>query len=453
MPAVRRQSPDRIPVLLALAALIGPAYASDADVLSTLAIELGERPRFATPDPRRVALGHKLFYDPILSGNRNISCATCHHPAFGTGDGVSLSLGEGGIGLGPDRKPDPNNPPEQRIPRNAQSLFNLGADTVTTFFHDGRLEADLAHPDGIRTPLGEDMLSGFDSALSAQSMFPVLSPDEMAGHYAENEIALAVRQGRITGPDGAWERVTRRVTEIPEYRAALDVIYGLDAAVDFTDIANLIADFIAVEWRADDSPFDRALLNHSPLNPAAMRGLNLFYGAANCATCHSGWLQSDQSFHAIGVPQFGPGKAARFESHQRDEGRLRVTGADTDRFRFRTPSLRNVELSAPYGHTGAFATLERAIEHHIKVPDSIASYDPSEAVLPRFDGAASDWVTWNDARERSEIAERVTMQAVALSGAEVSDLVAFLRSLTDNSWRERGLGVPASVPSGLAVDQ
>ncbi len=62
-------------------------------------------------DPAEAKLGQLLFYDPILSGNRNISCATCHHPRFGTGDGVSLSLGEGGIGLGPERHVDPANVP------------------------------------------------------------------------------------------------------------------------------------------------------------------------------------------------------------------------------------------------------------------------------------------------------------------------------------------------------
>ena len=77
-----------------------------------------------------VRLGRDLFYDPILSGNRNISCATCHHPRFGTGDGLSLGLGEGAVGLGPDRHVTETNLPEQRIPRNAPALFNLGGDAI-----------------------------------------------------------------------------------------------------------------------------------------------------------------------------------------------------------------------------------------------------------------------------------------------------------------------------------
>lgn len=181
------------------------AIAASALVLTgqgTLAQDLGPRPQFDPPDMHSVHLGQLLFYDPILSGNRNISCATCHHPDHGTSDGVSLGIGEGGVGLGPDRVVDPGNPPEQRIPRNSPGLWNLGAQEFTTFFHDGRLGDDPTQPNGIRTPLGAHMLPGFDSALAAQAMFPVLSPDEMAGHYSENDVSQAVRLGLISQPGG-----------------------------------------------------------------------------------------------------------------------------------------------------------------------------------------------------------------------------------------------------------
>ena len=95
---------------------------------------------------------------------------------------MSLSLGEGGIGLGPDRRADPENLPEQCLPRNAPALWNLGVAEFRVMFHDGRLEDHPGFPGGIRTPLGEDMVQGFDDALAAQAMFPVLSADEMAGH-------------------------------------------------------------------------------------------------------------------------------------------------------------------------------------------------------------------------------------------------------------------------------
>gem|GEM_PF-7083537 len=72
----------------------------------------------------------------------------------------------------------------------------------------------------------------------------------------------------------------------------------------------MIADFIAVEWRADDSPFDQAVRGDAPLPPAAERGLRMFYGKANCASCHTGWLQTDQQFHSIRMPQLGPQRRA-----------------------------------------------------------------------------------------------------------------------------------------------
>ncbi|MFB0994104.1 MAG: cytochrome-c peroxidase, partial [Paracoccaceae bacterium] len=124
-----------------------------------------------------VELGQLLFWDKILSGNKSISCGTCHHPRFGSSDGVSLGFGDGGIGVGPNRVADPKNYPEQRVPRNSPSLYNTGALEYTALFADGRIEVDRLRPAGIRSPLEEDMMSGFASILSAQTMFPVLSPD------------------------------------------------------------------------------------------------------------------------------------------------------------------------------------------------------------------------------------------------------------------------------------
>jgi cytochrome c peroxidase len=235
-------------------------------------------------DMRRVMLGQLLFYDPVLSGSQEVSCATCHHPRFGTGDGVSLSLGDGATGLGPDRAVDPDNLPEQRIPRNAPGLFNLGEPEFTVMFHDGRLEADPSRPSGIRTPLGESMAEGFESVLAAQAMFPVLSADEMAGHYSENPIAKAVRMGHLSLPGGAWDQIAERVASIPDYRAQFDTILGESTEITFADIGNVIADFIAFEWRATDSPYDRHLAGANALSDAQQRGMDLFYGKAGCGS-------------------------------------------------------------------------------------------------------------------------------------------------------------------------
>ncbi|MEM1352615.1 MAG: cytochrome c peroxidase [Pseudomonadota bacterium] len=415
---------------------------------SAAAQDLGPRPVFPEPNLDQVRLGQLLFYDPILSGNRNISCATCHHPKFGTSDGVSLSLGEGAKGLGPDRSTRAENTPEQRLPRNAPGLWNLGAEEFTVFFHDGRLEEDPAQPFGIRTPLGAEMAQGFASALAAQAMFPVLSPDEMAGHYSENDISKAVRMGFLSQPDGAWDQIAARVAAIPEYAEAFEKIEP-GAPVTFAAIANVIAGFMVFEWRADAAPFDLAMQGGRPLPQAAQRGMDLFYGEAGCSSCHSGWLQTDHAFHAIAMPQIGPGKAARFEDHARDDGRLRVTGQQSDAYAFRTPSLRNVTLTAPYGHSGAYAKLEDVVRHHLDPVGSLRTYTINKALLPDLPGA-QDLQVMRDPVQLKALADANTLAPQSLDDAAVEDILAFLAALEDP--RER-LGVPDRVPSGLPVDR
>lgn len=415
-----------------------------------------DRPRPVTDaDYRPVSraeaeLGRSLFYDPVLSGNREVACATCHHPAFGTSDGLSLGIGDGGRRLGPARRPDPANPPEQRIPRNAQALFNLGAREFDVLFHDGRIEADPGRPTGLRTPMEEEMEQGFDSLLSAQTMFPVLSPDEMAGHYGENEVSTAVRMGRITGEGGAWDLISRRVAAIPDYAAGFARVYGrAPGEIAFTDISNAVAAFVEWEWRSDTAPFDAWLRGEADLPPPAREGARLFYGAAGCADCHAGPFLTDHAFHAMGEVQLGPGKAARFESHARDTGRMRVTGDAADAYAFRTPSLRNVTLTAPYGHAGAFRDLAAYLRHHADPVAGLAAYDRGQALLPGM--ALADWRILDDPNETRAIAAAVRRMPAPLSDAEVAALVAFLGSLEDPVARAGRLGAPRTVPSGLPV--
>ena len=403
-------------------------------------------------DPQEALLGQLLFYDPILSGNKTVACATCHHPNFGTSDGVSLSIGDGGTGLGPARSIDPANPPEKRIPRNSPALFNLGARSFTVMFHDGRLEANPDFEGGVRSPLDADMMQGFASVLSAQTMFPVLSRDEMAGSYNENEIGRAVRQGLVTGEGGAWDLLSRRVADLPEYAEHFKTVYPhIDDPRDvaFTDISNAIAAFIAFEWRSDTSRFDAVLRGESRFDGIEQRGLDLFYGDARCATCHQGPFLTDHGFHAMGAPQIGPGKAATFEQHQRDDGRFRVTGSNEDRYAFRTPSLRNVALTAPYGHAGAHKDLAAFITAHADPVLGLREYDPAQAVLMRPD--TDDFAVMQDAAQVTEITKAIRAEPVRLTSEDVDALVAFLNTLTDPTAIKGRLGIPASVPSGLPV--
>jgi cytochrome c peroxidase len=435
-------------VILAVCALMGStAMAAPSGLPAPLTDD-----DFRPIDPAEAALGQLLFYDPILSGARDVACATCHHPRFGTADGLSLGLGDGGIGLGTDRVADKDNLPEERIPRNAPALFNLGIKDLRVLFHDGRIAVDDTRPGGIRTPLDEDMTAGFASLLSAQTMFPVLSPDEMAGHYTESDVARAVRQGVLTGQGGAWDIIARRVADIPAYAQMFRDVYPHVQGPDdiaFTDISNAIAVFMEEEWRSDKAPFDAVLRGQADLPPLAASGMDLFYGRGGCSDCHSGPLLTDQDYHAMGAPQIGPGKKARFETLARDEGRAEVTGLPEDMFAFRTPSLRNVALTAPYGHAGSHADLAAFVTDHADPVVALARYDAGQAVLPALD--VEDDSIMSDPAEVAAIAAAVTTPPVVLSPDDVTALVAFLDSLTDPAAVKGRLGVPDAVPSGLVV--
>ncbi|WP_373353342.1 cytochrome-c peroxidase [Pseudoroseicyclus sp. CXY001] len=410
---------------------------------------------FPPVDRAEAALGQLLFYDPILSGGEEVACATCHHPAFGTSDGLSLGLGDGGIGLGPARHADPDNLPEERVPRNAQGLWNVSALQYRAMFMDGRVELDEGHAHGMRTPLEDEMLEGLSSMLSTQAMFPVVSPDEMAGHYQESDVSRAVRQGILTGEGGAWDILARRVAAIPAYAEAFAAVYpGRIAApedITYQDISNAIAAFMAFEFRSDTAPFDDWLRGEAELPPEAALGAEIFYGRGTCGSCHSGPFLTDHSFHAMGDVQLGPGKGARFESHDRDEGRFEVTGRPEDLYAFRTPSLRNVALTAPYGHAGAYRTLEGFLAAHADPVTALEAYDRGEAILPEL--AVADWGIMESAESRAAIAAAVAVPPLALSEGDISALVAFLGTLTDPVAEAGRLGVPDAVPSGLPVPQ
>lgn len=437
------------------------AFAVFCGIFVVAPAQAGDLPSPVTDDmyaPTQLAeveLGQLLFWDPILSGNRNIACGTCHHPEFATSDGMSLGIGEGGIGIGPARQLDAANPPEDFIPRNAPALFNLGARDFTVMFHDGRVETDPRQPSGIRSPMGAEMLDGFSGILSAQTMFPVLSADEMAGQFTENDVARAVRMGLITGPGGAWDILSQRVSENAAYRAHFADAYpdiAAGRAIGFSDISNAIAAFIAFEWRSDTAPFDAVLRGQHTLTGGAARGMDLFYGAAHCSTCHSGPFQTDHGFHAMGVPQFGPGKAASFETHQRDEGRMEVTGRPEDAFKFRTPSLRNVAFTAPYGHTGAFVELSEFLKFHADPVGQSKTYVAKVQLTPGMDHATA-LAPLSDAGLTGEILAAVSTPPLALDDADIAALTAFLQSLSDPAAVVGRLGIPLSVPSGLPVDR
>ncbi len=414
--------------------------------------------------PEQVALGQFLFFDKELSGNRNISCASCHHPLTNTSDALSLGIGEGGVGLGAVRTTGSGaDAVVERVPRNSPALFNLGRRNLPHVFHDGRVERDDNSPSGFASPAGEDLPLGLNNILAVQALFPVTSTTEMAGQGQENSIAVAAEAGDLASPLGVWELLAQRLRNIPAYedlfRAAFPDEVQSSADINMVQAANAIAAFEANRFSANNSPFDRHQAGEAnAMTASALRGMEAFQDRG-CAGCHSGRLQTDDRFHAIAMPQIGPGKGDNsegFNDGHEDFGRERVTSNPDDRFRFRTPTLRNVELTAPYGHAGAYGSLEAMVRHYINPIRALQNYDASQTVLPfREDLNAQDLVVMNNPQRVAAIANAARnegrLRPRNMSDQEVSDIVEFLRALTDPASLELSAEIPFSAPSGLPI--
>jgi len=441
-----------IPVVLPLCLFSAQGMAGSADRVP-LPPALTE-PDFLPHDENRAALGRLLFYDPILSGNRNISCGTCHHHDLASADALPLGVGEGGEGIGMARSTGAGiTRIDRRVPRNAPALFNLGHRDIRVLFHDGRLSIGDLYGNGFNSPAEEYLPKGLNHIVAAQAAFPVTSQTEMAGRPKENAVAGA-RNDRI---DHVWPILADRVRATAGYEALFAAAFSdVDRSADitFTHIANAIGDFVISEWRSFDSPFDRYLAGDAgALTEEARLGMAVFFGKGRCATCHSGPLFTDQDFHALALPQFGPGRTRPFDLLPRDVGRMGETDRIEDAYRFRTPSLRNAALTAPYGHNGAYASLEGIIRHHLDPQGAFDRWQPGNVALPESATLApADFLALQDRRERQRVRAAVDIVPVALNDREVGQLVAFIKALSGGASVKGRLGRPMAVPSGLPVD-
>jgi len=395
-----------------------------------------------------VTLGKALFYDKILSGNRNISCGTCHHPTHHTGDALALGIGQGGIGLGPIRMLAFGS----IIPRNSPGVFNLGVREAHTLFWDGRVRRDPATGEmqtpepalNGPSPSRPDLASPLDTALAAQAMFPVTSADEMRGAPGSNEIADAPTNEMV------WDRLTERLTAIAEYRKLFHDAFPSVTASDlrFSHAARAMAAFETAAWTALSTPLDAFLLGKdSALGAGARAGAELFVGRGRCTTCHSGPLMSDLAFHSLAAPQLGPGKAGGD-----DTGRALISGIATDAYRFRTPPLRNVCLTGPWLHSGAYSKIESVVRHHADPASALAAYDASEVdrqdVMETLDRDPAR----NEARAAS--VEVAHTPPGGLTSDEIRAIASFLCDALTDPVSVQGTYLarpPPSVPSGLPV--
>lgn len=442
-----RVSARFVPGLLLAISLVACSCSSLDDQLGVVAVEqrLGPLGLNSVADPEMVELGEALFFDKILSGNRDTACATCHHPFAAGSDGLSVSVGTKGQGLTTDRVLGAG---RELVPRNAPDLFNRGVDEWYTMFWDSRIAGTVEH--GFSTPAGDQLPDGLDSVLAAQAMFPPTSPVEMLGVPGDisatgepNEIAAE------TSLEVIWDLIIRRVVEIEEYRSMIRRAFpgvSIDT-IGMEHLANAIAAYESAAFYFPDSPWDWYLAGDSEaLSDDAKRGAILFYGEAGCGGCHTGSLLTDQLTHGVAPPQVGPGRG---EAAPDDYGREEVSGNYADRYGFRTPSLRNVELTGPWLHDGAYLTLKSVIRHFLDPARALDGYIRSRL---RDDVAAVSVV--DESRRDHAIAmldPRLRVPKV-LTDEEISQIEAFLLALTDPAARDLGYLVPCTVPSGLPVD-
>lgn len=395
--------------------------------------------------PEVLELGEALFFDKILSGNRDTACATCHHPLAASGDGLSVSVGTKGTGLATDRVAGAD---RELVPRNAPDLFNRGADGWFTMFWDSRVAGTTQH--GFSSPAGDDLPDMLDSVLAVQALFPPTSPVEMLGLPGDvtatgqlNEIAVETSFGAI------WDLLLNRILDIDEYRTMFVEAFPevpLDE-VGIEHIGNAIAAYEAAAFSFPDTPWDQYVAgDDQALSDDAKRGAILFYGEAGCGGCHTGTLLTDQLTHNVAPPQVGPGKG---DAAPDDFGREDVSGNYVDRYAFRTPPLRNVELTGPWLHNGAYVDLEAVIRHFLDPATALAGYNPSPL---RSD--VTEFYLVDEARSDQAIAllDPRLRTPIELSDEEIDQVEAFLLSLTDAAARDLDHLVPDSVPSGLPVD-
>jgi cytochrome c peroxidase len=401
----------------------------------------------AAQNPALVDLGRSLFFDKILSGNRDVSCATCHDPFTSAHDALSLPVGTGGTGAGLARTLGSG---RQFVPRNAPSLLNQGLGFFYLFW-DGRVneEGGLGR---FKTPTNVPLPNGLSGLLAAQAMLPVLNRAEMRG--AAGDMDLTGTPNELAAlpdatPTAIWAATMQRVLAIQAYQAKFNAAYpGLPmSSLGFQHAANAIAAFEVDAFTRTNSPFDRFLHgNDRAMTAEEKRGGLLFFGKAQCSSCHFGPLLGGQSFANVGAPQIGPGvgSAAPLDIGRGEE----FPTVPQYKFAFRVQPLRNVELTAPYMHSGAYATLEAVVRHYNNPDSAQRNYNPSHltpAVRAMHHGDAATVKAVLDGLDFR------LRQPLRLTATEQSDLVAFLKSLTDPSARNLGAIVPTSVPSGLTV--
>jgi len=357
-------SQSKLQALLAVAALAlaAPAFgqgsvkaAASVPPLATLGAP--SIPKDNPQTPEKIELGKKLFWDARLSGNGSMPCVSCHLPNLGWGDAGAQSRGY----------------PGTKHWRNSQTVLNSAY--YNKLFWEGSV-----------------------TSLEAQ--------------------APAAAEGPVAG-NGDSSVMEMRLRFVPEYVESFRKVFGSEWP-RINDAWRAIAAYQrTVITDAKQVPFDRWLAgDKKALNASQQRGMALFNGKAACLQCHNGALASDQKFHNLGVPEPAAFKddallqiTHRWQQYQKglpedkyrdahiDRGLYYVTKNPKDIGKFRTPSLRELKVTAPYMHNGVFTTLPEVIDFY-------------NAGGGKVEGKSS------------------LLKPLGLAAQEKADLVAFLQALS-----------------------
>jgi cytochrome c peroxidase len=438
---------------------------------------LGRRiPSIDEPLPQ---LGKLLFFSKALSGNLDTACASCHHPALGGADALSLSIGTGAANpahLGAGRALAAGG---FSTPRNTNTFFNAALWDAFLFW-DGRVESvgKLRFANGansaIRTPDSAfgvgDPLAG-PNLPAAQARFPIVAVTEMKGAAAFPGMADATVRAHLAariGDYGSGAGTLRPSQWLQRFRTAFGNPSG--TAQQLVTIENITLAIAEYQRSATfvDTPWARYVRgDNGAIGEEAKQGALLFFrtveqGGAHCALCHRGDALTDERFRAVGFPQVGPGHDDGGNAGD-DFGRGRQSGRADDRYLWRTPSLLNVELTAPYGHSGAYPDLATAVAHYVSPDATVEGFLAARAwcSLPQFVpiagcASAAPQVERNT-RAALDKMKAVRTQAPADSmpvldparfpPQSIARIVEFLKALTDPCLKDRacfGRWVPAA---------
>ena len=410
-------------------------------------------------------LGKLLFFSKTLSGDRDVACASCHHPALGGADALALPIGPAAVDanvLGAGRRLSDGS---ILIGRNSNTIFNVGLYDAGLFW-DSRIESVDKIPgrngagSGIRTPDSVTAAADPDAGgnlVAAQMRFPVVTPTEMLGTAfpGMNDRQVRSHLAARLGDYGSGAGLLPPSQWLARFRDAFASGGSAQELITFENISRAIGEFQRSAVLVETPWSSYVLGDNGAISASAKLGALVFFrrvdeGGGQCSQCHRGDFFTDERHHVIALPQVGPGTG---DPNQGDFGRSRPTGNAADRFAFRTPSLLNVELTAPYGHAGAYGDLEMVFSHYVIPNDTVAELIGSRSwcFLAPFNANAScrtaaNRVFPNTAAAMTRIQElRASDPSNALplinpdrvGQGTIGPMVDFLHTLTDPCLRDR----------------